>query len=526
MIRGAVLLLTATLALAFSGAGALAREKIRADRTPMTYRDSGLYCGYRRWRTDASNAKIPNMLPITRAASPESPWTFYIMQISAKEKPLRGLTGRTLQEMAKNGKKPILRVGLGRRPRNPKTGRPQLLKNPSVDMLEQRLVNLFEKVDPDWVYAITLDEENVYWNGWDKALAELYERCKKRWPDLPVYQWWSPMQVPDVTREKGWVALPADGWIIDLYGRPREEFEKKVLKCLETGKPVVHIAWASPKWVRFSGADSWEDGGRRILDDQMDVCRAYNIPVAYFCTQKYVMEGKKRVEPIRWGWQAKDPDVRQWYRELETIAMNQRFTPESEMGFRAPTPRLFEWAHATVPPVEVSVSLDDEGRKRFVWRSKLPDISIKPGEHALATPYDSSLVQPALILDDAAVSALDDGLAVRGVDKRTNRASLVFRLDPKRPLEDLSVTARIGALKVLGGRASIAVSTDGADWSEPIYNDPSGRHDELTVMSPAERAKDAPVWVLVTLEGRAGKRTKRAASLKWIEVAATFEPAL
>ena len=487
----------------------------RADRTPLTFRDGGLYCNYGMWHgMKPETLDTTNMLPAHRAAGVDSPWSFYIMQYHAPQERRADFDGSTIQEMVNNGKKVVLRAGVGR-------GH----MNPNVDEMEQRLVNMFEEVDPDLLYAITLDEEQIYWRGWGKALAELYHRCKRRWPDLPVYQWWSPNQIPNVRAQTGWVALPADGWIIDLYGVPRQQFEKKVLMCLETGKPLIHIAWASPDWPQYCGAESWIPSGRKIFDDQLDVCRSYNVPVAHFCTQKYVEKDGKRIRPILWGWHAVDPVVRAWYRELETLVMNLRTLSDDQIGFRTPDQRLFDWAHGSQSPVELTYALDDQGRKRFDWRSYGRNMPGDPGEHVLETPYDNPHVRVTLILDEAA-SRLDQGLGVRSIKGHANRVPLVFRIDPMQTVEAMNVTACVVAIKALGGSAHLAVSADGVNWSEPRHNDPSQKTSELTVASPLEDKDDAALWVRIMLEGTAGTPTGRAATLKWLEVSATFEPAL
>ena len=503
------------LALGFLGSAALGQGESRADRTPLTFRDCGLYCNYDMWHgIKPQTEDIMNMLPSHRAASTDSPWTFYIMQYHAPEERRADFDGATIREMAKNGKKIILRAGMAR-PR----------ESPNVDKMERRLINMLNEVQPDWLYAITLDEERIFWDGWAEALTELYHRCKKRWPDLPVYQWWSPMEVPNVRAKSGWVALPADGWVIDLYGQPREAFEKKVVMCLETGKPLIHIAWASPEWPEWSGAESWDKGGREIFDDQVEVCRAYNVPVAYFCTQKYVEEvGKPRV-PIRWGWHAVDPVVRAWYRELEAMVMNLRYLPDDQIGFRTPDKRLFDWAHGSPRRVDLVYSLDDQGRKRFAWRSYLSDLPLEPGEHTLETPYDNPHVRVTLTLDQTA-SGLDHALAVRSIKGRPNRVPLVFRIDPRQPLEAMTVAAGVTATKALGGFANLAVSVDGTTWSEPTRNDPAATTGRLTASSPIAREPDAPLWVRIMLEGLAGLPSNRATALNWLEVSASFEPPL
>ena len=76
-----------------------------------------------------------------------------------------------------------------------------------VDEAEQRLVNILKDVDPDWLSASTLAEEQVYWNGGVEILTKLYYRVKAPWPALPVYQWWARMTAPDVhAKSRSWRA--------------------------------------------------------------------------------------------------------------------------------------------------------------------------------------------------------------------------------------------------------------------------------------------------------------------------------
>lgn len=318
------------------------KQPVHADRTPLTFRDAGLY-----WsatpQSQSETAGAKSLLTLERAATDQSPWAFYIMQSTENPAEMASLADQ-IRQMASHGKKIILRAEVG-----------HLHEKPDVDQMEQWLVELFQHVDPDWLYAITLDEEQVYWKGWAEALTELYARCKTRWPDLPVYQWWSPMEVPNARAKKGWVALPADGWVIDLYGQPRPIFEQKLVKALETGKPVIHIIWASPEWMFYdkqgcTKKNWWEKNGRPVFEYQLDVCRAYNVPVAYFCTQQYVNDAEgNRVEFVRWGWQAKDPLVRKFYLELEKKVQALRSLPKETIGYRALDQKKFDWAHTIDP---------------------------------------------------------------------------------------------------------------------------------------------------------------------------------
>ena len=344
-----ILLFVAALASACPGREALGQTRTRADRTPLTYRDCGLYCNYVMTHgvepeTRGVQSRVKNMLPAHRAASADSTWTFYVMQYHAPKERRPEYDGSTIRDMVKNG--------------------------------------------------------------------------------------------------------------------------KKVLMCLETGKP-------------------------RIL----------------------------------WGWHALNLEVRAWYRELEALVMNPRTLPDDQVGFRTPDRRLFDWAHGSPSRVDLTYALDDQERKRFTWRSYGRNMPVDPGEHALETPYDNPRVRLTLVLDEAA-SRLDQALAVRSIKGRPNRVPLVFRIDPRQPLDAMTVTAGVLAIKALGGSAHLAVSVDGANWSEPVHSDPSRKTSELTVGSPIAGEADRPLWVRIMLEGTAGIPGNVAAALKWIEVSAVFESRL
>ena len=502
-------LVALTIGAVFLFAGAVhAAEKIHGDRSRLTFRDAGVYCSLSLIHgRDPANEGLTNMLSPERAVQPETPWTFYIMQ--GNDSLPDDAHVSLLRAMARNGKKVILRAKVGWRH-----------KTPDVDKMEQWLVTFFERVDPDWLYAVTLDEERVYWNGWSDALSRLYHRVKARWPDLPVYQWWTPMEVPDVRAVgDGWVALPADGWVIDLYGEPRRKFEKKLLKALETGKPVVHIAWASPTWLRWSGADTWE-GGRRVMDDQIDVCRAYNVPVAYFCTQnKEVDKEGNKIFGIRWGWHAKDPVVRRFYGELEALVMNFRHVPEASIGYRTLDAKTFDWARASEAPVGVSYGLDEKGRKQATIECDLAPVPAEPGTYQLPMSDSSPWLAVECILDDSA-RRLDGRLRVRGVKDKQFRVPIVFRIESERSVSLQGITARLSVTKELGGSAILSWSADGTNWKQPVSVD---RAQSLTVNLPGEKFGTDPVWVRVELISNSGLPTSTCSNLVSLRVIAALD---
>ncbi|NOX55670.1 MAG: hypothetical protein GXP27_14770, partial [Planctomycetes bacterium] len=154
---------------------------------------------------------------------------------------------------------------------------------------------VLDAIDLHDVYAVFLSEENVTWNNGLAILNGLYEHIKKRYPGVPVYQWLTAPAGPHAK-------LRADGWVYDFYGRRRDEFRRKVMEYLATGKPLVMCLNASPDVARFESP-----GGRTVSEEQLDVCREFNVPVFFYCVD------------LKWGspgvWLHSDaPEIVPWRR--------------------------------------------------------------------------------------------------------------------------------------------------------------------------------------------------------------------
>jgi hypothetical protein len=481
------------------------QEKVIADRTPLSFRDAGLYSNldFVHPGNKPKEDGVTNLLSVERAISKESPWNFYIIQHNEQ----RPNDASLIKRMAENGKKIILRLHIGR-----------LDPNPDVNELEKKMVNLMDGIDPDWLYAITLGEEHVFWNGWTEALTELYYRAKKRWPDLPVYQWWTPMETPDVRAKNGWVALPADGWMSDLYGEPREVFEKKICMFLETGKPVIHTVWSTPAWPVLCGAQSWEGGGQKVFDDQLDICQAYNIPVAHFCVQY-----EKGSDPFRWGWHAVDQITRNWYMELEASVNNFKYMPDETIGYRTLNDKKFDWAHYNKQPM-ILFDLDEQNRKRVLWRSNLSGVHLASGEHTVHnTPYFGI----TCILDESA-NMLQNHFGVAGVQGKAVSVPVIFRIEPKMPLAGMVVTAHVKLDKQLGGAATLAYSLDGSKWTESIVTIIDKNEQILKATKPSHLGfSSEPFWVRVQLSCNSGVETNASVTrLESVDISALYEQSI
>lgn len=120
-------------------------------------------------------------------------------------------------------------------------------------------------------HGVILAEENVSGGGRAELLGRMYRRIKQKY-DVAVYQWWSPGgSVPTWN-------IPSDGWVVDEYSLGGQDFRRLVQRYLVTGSELIIMPYAA--WS--SSEDPWPAVTHHILRDQLNVCREYNLPTAFF----------------------------------------------------------------------------------------------------------------------------------------------------------------------------------------------------------------------------------------------------
>lgn len=144
-----------------------------------------------------------------------------------------------------------------------------------IDVYWQRLDTFLAAMPLHDFHGIVLAEENVAGGGRAEVLAELYRRIKKKY-DVPVYQWWSPSGTVPTWN------IPADGWVIDEYFISGPTFRRIVQRYLVTGVPLVVMPYAA--WS--TGEQPWTPATWQSLEDQLQVCREYNLPTAFYWVYK------------------------------------------------------------------------------------------------------------------------------------------------------------------------------------------------------------------------------------------------
>lgn len=265
----------------------------------------------------------------------------------------------------------------------------------------------------DLVDIVFLSEENIAWNNGIAIQNQLYDHVKAGHPDLPVYQWFTPYDTPHA-------GVRADGWIIDPYKLPTQDFRKYLMKWLQTGLPVINCVNASPEVGAFSSSQ-----------DQVDVCREFNVPMFF-----YAVDGLQG-SPYIWR-DTDDPYLatwRGWFLRVREMC-------HATDAARLPLPSA-DWSYGT--PVEVAGGADN----RFTYADdfasqKLVDDATIDG--FLATRWDG----------------FEQRLGILGGTPVTLTWHLFSAFEMRAP----SVSASLTPVEVATARFALSWSADGLNWAD------------------------------------------------------------
>jgi hypothetical protein len=247
-------------------------------REPLTFKDSGLYCGWNDY-----------------FVSPDTPFDFFIVQGNG---PFEGRDNTEWNEYLKkarqNGKRVIAALNPQVKLPNGEFTNISLLTPQSTDAELDAFVRVigefFAQVDINELYAVTLSEEQIFWNGHAENLTRLYDKLKAKY-DVPVYQWYSPSSTGSAPGISGYPNLKADGWIADEYFLDQPDMERAMRAYTVLQKPFIQIIWAG-------GEKNSVPFISTRFATQFQVTGKYNVPTGYFT---YYGEGGS------WGWQAHAP---------------------------------------------------------------------------------------------------------------------------------------------------------------------------------------------------------------------------
>ena len=127
------------------------------------------------------------------------------------------------------------------------------------EVAQHKLRRWLERTELSAIDAVHFSEENPH--GAARWLDPLFDLVKSADPDLPVYVWPSYPLGP---------LGKADGYLYDAYPASYDQFRKKVVQFLATGKPLV-VCLDGSGYSKLSTARQ-----------QLMLCRDFNLPVFYF----------------------------------------------------------------------------------------------------------------------------------------------------------------------------------------------------------------------------------------------------
>jgi len=319
------------------------------------------------------------------------------------------------------------------------------------EVYQHRMEVALKNLEPilDKIHGLSLSEENVPREGRTAVLEKMYRFVKSKYPSLRCYQWWSPNTAVPAAYEG--IYLPADGWIVDPYSLGPDLYpngptsRRFVQKYLVTGKPLVFIA---PGWnfSRFfspgkpnesfkKGFDGWKN-----IDDQLQVCLDYNVPVAWYW---FYVEDDDYVSPNKKTW--------------ATFPMEY----ETELGNQM-TRRILAWieqAHALPKGYDGTKAAEN-------WENPPLAVTVKEGMELVAQDFSSSN-----FLDQTTGTGFRDlvwngqDLRVRGYRGRPARVRMDYQLSVKKPMQLGEVTLAATVDPKSGGKVLVLLSADGGrNW--------------------------------------------------------------
>lgn len=446
-------------------ADARAAKHVPGPREPLTCHDMGVYGGWNEyWLSD------------------KCPFDFFVVQawvdlekrdISAHGMADESRWGQQLRRARAKGKRVIADVTpLGwKRSADP------------LPLFKKALASFMEGVDEDLLYCITLDEENIFWNGHEEVLRKMYEYAKEKYR-VPVYQWYSPSASPPGF---GWPHLPADGWLIDEYGHCGPTFEQFVRSYAVLQLPVIQIVWAAPLMNDFD----WEKSGEPAFDWQLSVCRKYGVPCSFF-----LWEGHGNV----WGWSADAlPASKEVF--LRCVEESRR----AAVSNLKPYESLWD-DYPSLQPLSLTCLVD----KTVSFKEDF----LAGGGHVTA---------------GAAVSGFRDlrwnggPLELRPRQAGVSRAVLQYPLQCDFPMSNLKVCVVGRVDPRLKGRIAVVASADGPTWTREQVLTTSGT---LSLSLAGNREFDScrSLSVRVILSGQGKKIGDTPAAVESISVSGAFDP--
>lgn len=365
-------------------------------------------------------------------------------------------------------------------------GQGKICTEPYFKALEQFLDN----IDHQELYAISLSEENICSAEYVAALTDGYHRIKKKYPDLPVFQWYTCSSRADARPGFTWPLLPSDGWLADEYVASPEDFEQAVRRYRMLGLDFIHIIWASPY---TSGRETSVEYHSSIFAGQVRVSQKYNIPTAYYC-----WDGD--VGGRTWAWIPEGPkENRELFKTiLENVSKAKALEPEA----------LLDWDDAA-KPLPTSLAKQTDGsfsyRESYDLWSGLPGAPPPPAQDFMSRSHLRGLRHMTCSQNPSRILVHADG------DKPVDAGIVNHWVAPQGESLKFTASANVIVEASSGAEVLLEVSPNGYDWVARTAAKESG------VLKLDLAVAQSEMYTRVRVIGT-GAANKPLAAIDWIEV--------
>lgn len=360
------------------------------------------------------------------------------------------------------------------------------------------MVQFLENVHRDELYAVSLSEENIFWNGQHEQLAGFYHRLKEQFPDVPIFQWYS--NTGRATARPGfvWPWLPADGWLIDEYWAMPDDLEEQLVRYRALGLPVINTVFASTCHSQRAGEPgrvNFFEFHANTFSGQLRIAKKYNLPCAFYCVDNLARDMRT------WAWHEKArADSRAVFDLILKEFPKIKATPDDE---------LRRWDDAGEFRATVLESDEKDGlgyRESFDLRMKatgenLPAHDFMTRSLIRGLPHMQWQPDPSRIV-----------IRARGGEEDVDVSVTMHWVSPE------AVDGRFGAsAKVIippdsSAEAILEVSANGYDWVEQTTEIVDG---VLEVLLPRGQSQ---LYTRLRVSGNAQTAGQPLAEIDWIEV--------
>lgn len=448
-----------------------------APREPLTFQNVGVYAGWDDY-----------------LVSKDNPFDYLIIQANVvdgkiwwhtRDKQRAAGDNRTWNEWLKiaraNGKRVIADVGASRTI-DGTTYSFQTMHGvanaPAIEQLFPMFDSFFEQVDEQELYAITLGEEHIFWEGQLERIVAVTEYLKPKY-DVPLYQWWSPSG--DGSRVGvTWPNLPGDGWMLDEYFLQQTKMESLLRSQMILQKPVFQIIWAAPE----APSVPWDP---QTFWDQVAACRKYNVPIAFFNWH----DRDDSAHTDTWGWDDNaSPKARQVWEDycLHTAVMVKRLPPVSQE----------EWEFSPYAP-------------------KVITLPAREGVDAIGV-YDETFAKPRELkfIDDAQIHGLrnlkwdSSPLQLQPRTAGDAESKLIYTIEI--PVDAKSITVEAN------GQGDVTI--EAADAAQASLGNASMKDGKASLTIKADASKSNRVYVTFVMKGNAKKAGEMLAEISSLSISA------